>query len=282
MARAKKSLGQNFLVDLNIQRKIVDALEPSSADTVLEIGPGRGALTRHLADRVGRLAVIELDDALADQLRREFARNPHVRVIHGDALALDVRSVTDQPGALKIVGNIPYNITTPLLFWALDPRALPAVIVMMIQKEVADRILAPPGDKTYGALSVGVRTVADVERLFNVSRGAFKPVPDVESTVIRIVPKRPAPLDAAEAADLRFFTRTAFSWRRKQLQKILRSGAGYGLDPGQVTQIEQSLGVELSARPETLSPDQFIALSKELRRMGFPTVPTDIVPEADE
>ena len=147
MARAKKSLGQNFLVDPNIQRKIVEAVEPEASDHVLEIGPGRGALTHHLAGLVGNLVAVELDDALAAQLSRDFAGDSHVRIVHGDALELDVAAIADDPATLKIVGNIPYNITTPLLFRMLNPRALPALIIVMIQKEVADRILAPPAKR---------------------------------------------------------------------------------------------------------------------------------------
>lgn len=270
MVRAKRSLGQNFLMDPMIQRRIVAALDAGPADEVLEIGPGTGALTRHLAGGVRHLIAVELDDRLVDMLRAEYATVPGVEVLHADALELDLADLTRDLDALKVIGNIPYNITTPLIFWLLDRPVRPRCIVLMIQKEVADRICAPPGTKTYGALSVGVQTVAAVERLFTVGRGAFRPAPDVDSAVIRITPFRPPPLRRAEELDLRALTRAAFAWRRKQLQKILRSAPDYGLAPAVATRVEEETGIGLQQRPEALRPDEFIRLSRRLRVEGFP------------
>lgn len=270
MVRAKRSLGQNFLVDPNIQRRIVDALEAGPDDEVLEIGPGTGALTRHLAGRVRRLIAVELDDRLAEELREEYADEPGVEILHANALEVDLAELTTDLAALRVIGNIPYNITTPLIFWLLEGPVRPGRIVLMIQKEVADRILAPPGEKAYGALSVGVRAIARVERLFNVGRRSFRPVPDVDSTVIRIEPIQPPPLEPGEEGDLRALTRAAFAWRRKQLQKILRSAPGYGIDQDGLRRIEQETGISLDLRPESLSPEMFITLSRGLRRAGFP------------
>jgi 16S rRNA (adenine1518-N6/adenine1519-N6)-dimethyltransferase len=269
-ARPKKSLGQNFLIDANQQRRIVAALAAGPADTVLEIGPGQGALTRHLADAAGRLVLVELDDELAAALQREFAAAPHVSVVHADFMAVDLRELIDDVAALKVVGNIPYNITTPIIFRLLERATRPACIVLMIQKEVADRILAPPGGGDYGALSVGVRSVARVERLFNVGRGAFRPVPRVDSSVIRIEPLVPPPLSGAEERDLRELTRTAFSWRRKQLQKILRTAPAYALEAAGIGLLEGDTGIDLELRPEQLDPASFILLSQALRRLHRP------------
>ncbi len=271
MARAKRSLGQNFLIDPNLQRKIVEAVGAGPGDEVLEIGPGTGALTRHLAGAVRRLIAIELDDELVVALRREFDGVPGVEIVHGNALEQDLEALAEDVSALKVVGNIPYNITSPLIFWLLERPVRPARIVLMIQKEVADRIMAEPGGKAYGALSVGVRAVAAVERLFTVGRGAFRPVPDVDSAVIRITPYHPPPLSVEEERDLRALTRTAFSWRRKQLQKILRSAPGYGLDAETVAAVGREAGIEPTARPESLEPEAFIRLSRALRAAGFPT-----------
>jgi len=261
---AKKSLGQNFLIDPNLQRKIVDALEPTRDDDVLEIGPGQGALTKHLVGRVGRLTLVELDDALAAQLAAEYAANPEVHVVNCDILDVDLHSVSDDPGRLKVIGNIPYNITTPILFHLIERRPRPRVIVLMVQREVADRILAPPGTRTFGALAVGVQAVADVQRVVHAGRKAFRPVPDVDSTVIRITPHDPPRLEPGGEAALRALTRAAFGQRRKQFQRILRDALA--IDAGRIAEIENETGFDLRARPETFSPDDFILLSRTLQQ----------------
>jgi 16S rRNA (adenine1518-N6/adenine1519-N6)-dimethyltransferase len=261
--RAKKSLGQNFLVDPNIQRKIVDALNPSPQDEVMEIGPGQGALTRHLAGRVGRLILVELDDTLAARLEREFADDPTVQVIHRDVLQVPLEEVSADPARLKVIGNIPYNITTPILFGLLERRPRPREIVLMVQKEVAERIVAPPGSKTYGALAVGVRAVAEVERVMNVGRTAFRPAPDVESAVIRVVPHDPPRLTPEDEAALRTLTRFAFGQRRKQFQRILRDA--YHLSAEQVEAVGREVGMDLQARPESFPPERFVDLARALR-----------------
>ena len=261
--RAKRSLGQNFLVDVGIQQRIVDAVEPGPDDEVLEIGPGRGALTRHLARRAGRLLLVELDNELAARLRAEFAESPHVELIHADILDVPLERVSRDPGALKVIGNIPYNITTPIIFALLERRPRPRQIVLMVQREVADRILAPPGSKTYGALAVGVQAVADAERVLNVARGSFRPVPDVESSVVRITPHQPPRLSPEQEERLRRLTRAAFGQRRKQFQRILRDA--YSLTPERIVDLETDTGFDLNARPETFSPAEFIRLSEALR-----------------
>lgn len=271
--RAKKSLGQNFLVDANQQRRIVAALDAAPDDTVIEIGPGQGALTRHIAGNVRRLILIELDRELAPALAQEFAGDPHVRVVQADVLDADLLALADGDMAgTKVVGNIPYNITTPIIFRLLERDLRPERIVLMIQREVADRILATPGDAEYGALSVGVRSVARVERLFHVGRGSFRPVPRVDSTVIRIVPIAPAPLSARDEEDLRELTRAAFSWRRKQLQKTLRSSPEYRLGVDLVEEVQRRTGIALDLRPEQLSPDEFISLARTLRELREETM----------
>ncbi len=267
--RAKKSLGQNFLSDSNIQRRIVDALEPAETDVVLEIGPGLGALTTHLLGNVRRLIAVELDDDLAERLEREHGARVDFTLVHADALDLDFASL-DLPPDYKAIGNIPYNITTPLLFRLLERAHRPRLIVVMVQKEVAHRIAADPGHKEYGALSVGVQTIARVERLFTVARGAFRPVPGVDSAIVRITPFQPAPLSAAEEQDVRALTRATFSHRRKQLQKVLRTTPPYTLSTEQVAHLERDTGLHLDARPETLSATEFIALARSLRGLGLP------------
>jgi 16S rRNA (adenine1518-N6/adenine1519-N6)-dimethyltransferase len=268
--RAKKSLGQNFLVDPNYQKKIVEALELNDDDELIEIGPGTGAITQHMIGRPRRFTVVELDDQLAAALRDRYSDVPSFHLVHQDVMTVAFSDFVENVERCKIVGNIPYNITSPLIFRLLERAARPAMIVVMVQKEVADRIVAPPGDKDYGALTVGVQSVASAERLFVVPKGAFRPVPKVDSAVVRIVPRRPFALSADEEKDLRTLTRSSFAMRRKQFQKILRSAPEYQLDGEQVARLERDIQHPLTARPEELSPDQFIEISRILRRLGLP------------
>jgi 16S rRNA (adenine1518-N6/adenine1519-N6)-dimethyltransferase len=263
--RPKRSLGQNFLVDGNLQRKIVEALDPQPGDQVLEIGPGKGALTRHLAGRCEALYLVELDRDLARSLQEEFGGVPGVRVMEQDILRLHLAHLTHRVGELKVVGNIPYNITTPILFHLLQ-RPRPREIVLMVQKEVAERILANPGTSEFGALTVGVRSVARVEKLLKVPASAFRPVPAVDSVVLRVRPLRPEPLSLHEEDSLRQLTRVAFQQRRKQFQAILRGHPAMALSHEEVRELEAATGFDLRRRPETFSPEEFIALSRELRR----------------
>jgi 16S rRNA (adenine1518-N6/adenine1519-N6)-dimethyltransferase len=270
VVRARKSLGQNFLADPNYQRKILEAIAPDPQDEVLEIGPGTGALTAHLAPAVRTLVAVEIDDRLAPELERQFQDQPGVRIVHGDMLDIAPESLFDDLSAVTVVGNIPYYITSPLIFHLLEREQRPARIILMVQREVADRLAPQPGGKAYGALTVGVRSVARVERLFHVPRGAFRPVPNVDSSVVSITPIRPTPFAPGEETDLRTLVRTAFGWRRKQLQRTLRTAPGYGLEPSAITDLEAATGIDLTARPEALDVDQLVALSRALRRAGLP------------
>ena len=267
MVRAKKSLGQNFLVDPNYQRRIVSALDAAPSDTVLEIGPGTGALTQHLVGTVRRLILVEKDDALVRDLSARYGERTDVEIVHGDALDVDLANLLGDPHDARIIGNIPYNITSPLLFRVLERAHRPRRLVVMVQKEVADRIVAAPGDKQYGALSVGIRTVAEAARLFVVPRGAFRPAPNVDSAVLRIDPVAPPPLTPEEESDVRTLTRAAFGWRRKQLQRILRDAPEYTLDSEAVTSLEQTMGIPFTVRPEELAPDDFVRLARGLRAL---------------
>jgi 16S rRNA (adenine1518-N6/adenine1519-N6)-dimethyltransferase len=265
--RPKRALGQNFLVDPNLRRRIAEEARIRPGETVLEVGPGRGALTGHLALQADRLVLVELDDDLAAALEERFRGDDHVEVVHRDVLQVSVADVTSEPGRLRVVGNIPYNLTTPILFHLLEPPR-PVEILLTVQKEVADRILAEPGSREYGALSVGVRTVATVERVLAVPPGAFRPRPRVDSAVIRITPFRPPPLTPAEEASLRDLTRAVFQWRRKQLQKTLRDHPDLGLDRERVARLAERTGFDLTSRPETLSPEEFVRLSRALDRLA--------------
>lgn len=263
MSRPKRSLGQNFLVDPNLQRKIVGLLGAGREDEILEVGPGREALTRHLVGRVGRLVLVELDDEMAAELERKYGDRRDVKVIHADILEVELRDVSRSPSELQVVGNIPYNLATPLIFKLLE-RPRPAGILVMVQREVADRIVADPGSKSYGALAVGVQSVADAEKVLDVSRTAFRPRPRVDSAVVRIVPGKPPPLTPEDEARLRALTRAAFQMRRKQFQKILRSHPRFGLSPRDVEAVEARTGFDLRQRPERFSPAELVRLARAL------------------
>ena len=234
-----RRLGQHFLSDPTILARIVDALEPIAGETVLEIGPGRGTLTRELLARGLRVIAIEKDRGLAAALER----HDNLTVITGDALTLAWHSY----GAAKVIGNIPYYITSPLIDKALAPP-IPACVIFLVQAEVADRIAAPPGSKTYGALSVGVQAVARVEKLFTVAPGAFRPPPKVRSALIRLTPlAQPLVMDV-EVAPLRAFVTACFSKRRKQLKNV-------------VPDIDlEAMGFDPTVRPERLPPEAFVRL----------------------
>ncbi|MCI0433398.1 MAG: hypothetical protein L0271_07100 [Gemmatimonadetes bacterium] len=190
--------------------------------------------------------------------------------MHGDALEVELASWFEDIARVKVIGNIPYNITTPLIFHLLERAHRPADMVLMVQKEVATRVTAGPGSKEYSALSVGVQAVARVEKLFHVSRHAFRPVPNVDSTVIRITPIRPFALREAEERDLRALTHAAFQWRRKQLQKTLRASPAYELSVEDIGALQRTTGLDLEYRPEDLSPAELLRLARALRAGGRP------------
>jgi 16S rRNA (adenine1518-N6/adenine1519-N6)-dimethyltransferase len=266
--RPRRSLGQNFLVDGNLRRRIVEEARIHPDETVLEIGPGTGALTEGLAAQAGRLVLVELDRELAGNLARRFADDPSVTVIQDDILHVPLTRICQDPSRLKVVGNIPYNLTTPILFHLLE-RPRPAEILLMVQREVADRIMSPPGSREYGALSVGVQAVGRVERVLSVPPEAFRPRPRVESTVIRILPLVPAPLNPTEEGLLRRLTRALFQWRRKQLRKILRDHpdlAAMGLGAEGLEALLQAARAEPTDRPETVSPEGFVAMARYLAK----------------
>lgn len=265
---AKRSLGQHFLIDPNLQRKIVDALEIDPDDHVLEIGPGDGALTRHLVGRVGRLVMVELDDRLVEALERQYGAQPEVEIIHADILDVRPSDLLREDHPLKVIGNIPYGITSPLIFHLLDDRAHWESAVLTVQREIAERLTATAGTKEYGALTVGVRAVAQVEILFPVSRHAFRPRPQVDSMTIRITPRTSTPLTVDEEEALRRLTRSAFSRRRKQLQKVLRQAPEYGLRAEEAVAVLRSLDIDPRVRPDALPVADYLRLARRLTHPG--------------
>lgn len=258
--RAKKSLGQNFLHDPHYLAKIISAARLGPDDQVVEIGPGLGHLTRLLAQKAGRLVIIELDDRLIAPLREEFSAMPSVEIIHADALDYDYATL---PGVWKVVANLPYYISTAVIQRLLDFSGTFTSLTLMLQKEVAARIAAAPGGKDYGFLSVLVqyRTIPRIE--FLVPPGAFTPRPKVDSAVITLqVRERPAATIGDEALFLRVI-KAAFGQRRKTLRNALGQ---LGLSRDALENAQRDSGIDLGRRAETLELIEFAKLSETLAK----------------
>jgi 16S rRNA (adenine1518-N6/adenine1519-N6)-dimethyltransferase len=252
----RKNLGQHFLNDTRILQRIVDGLELRGGETVVEIGPGRGNMTELLVPAAKKLVLIEYDRMLAARLRAKYADVPSVHVVEADVLTVNLGDVAGGPFVL--IGNVPFYITTPILFHALEPRR-PDRAVYLVQREVADRIVAEPGSSDYGALSVNVQGFAHAKKLFRVAPGSFEPPPKVESAVVRIDPREDPVVDASREKRFRRFVQDAFGMRRKQMRRVVRSLLNVDAEAAEA--LLQSAGIDPTARPETLSPEQFARLS---------------------
>jgi len=270
--RARKRFGQHFLHDRGIIQRILTALGPQPGDIIVEIGPGLGALTRPLLEHCAPLHVVELDRDLAARLRAEFP--PERLVVHeADALKFDFRALVPHMDApmsretgsrerpapdrrLRIVGNLPYNVSTPLLFHLLDQADCISDMLFMLQKEVVERMAATPGSKDYGRLSVMLQWRLRVEKLFDVRPGAFTPPPKVDSAVVRLTPHTVPPVAIDNADALARVVRAAFSQRRKTLRNTLK-----GLFTPEAM---QALDIDPTRRAETLSLAEFARLANSL------------------
>ena len=249
--RARKRFGQHFLEAAWVA-KLIDALQPAAGDTFLEIGPGRGALTLPLAPRVRRIVAVELDRDLAARLPAKAPAN--VRVVQGDFLDADLDALLGvEPKPVRVVGNLPYNVASPILFRLLDVAGDGSVLgdaTLMLQKEVADRLVAAPGQRQYGALAIQVGLLADVERLLVLPPGAFRPPPKVTSAVVRLRFRKPS-VDVGDRSAFERVVRGLFLQRRKTLGNAFRPVADtFGHNASEV--IERS-GLDPSRRPETLA-----------------------------
>jgi len=260
LPRPRKRLGQHFLVDRTALERIADALAPTKNDIVVEIGPGRGALTDLLSERAKRVVAIELDRDLVPYLRARYALAGNVEVIERDVLQLRLADVAGDE--FLLAGNVPYYITTPILFHALEPPR-PTRAVYLVQREVAERVVAPPGSRTYGALSVNVQGFARAELVGRVPAGAFRPPPAVESAILRVTPRADAVVPTSLEADFRSLVQEAFGLRRKQMRRVVRTVAR--LDADSADRVLRSAEIDPEVRPETLSPDEFARLLHALR-----------------
>lgn len=245
-----KSLGQNFLVDANIRDRILDASEVGPNDRVVEVGPGLGVMTEGLLSRAREVLAIEIDARLVEHLRAHFGDAPGLTLRHGDATETDWAAET-RPDPVRVVSNLPYSVGSRVLYDLANPAHAPLSITVMVQRDVADRLLAPPGDSVYGLLTVRMSWAYAIRRVHNVPGSCFLPPPRVGSSVVHMK-RRSTPLARMnDPAEFERLVKFAFTRRRKQIQSILREfGAGAcpsGLDP--------------KRRPETLSPEEWAELS---------------------
>ncbi len=256
--RTLKSLGQHFLADKGMAARIVDGADVGPDDTVLEIGPGRGILTDILLSRAKRVVAIELDRGLHGLLEERFADEPRLTLHHRDALKFDPATIGEP---YKLVANLPYQVTTPLLFHLLESTPPPDCMVVMIQEEVAHRILAQPGTREYGVLTLGVALRAGAKKVMTVKPGAFSPPPKVRSTVIRLTPLASPPLPEGEQAHFMRVVRAAMGTRRKTLKNAL---GALKLPNETVLEALDQCGLDPQVRGETLGLEAFVQLARAL------------------
>jgi len=259
----KKQLGQNFLIDKHILDRIVEAAELSAEDGVFEVGPGAGVVTQRLAARAKTVVAVEKDRGLASVLEVVLRPFENTEVVFEDVLKVDLPQLWKKFAdcrRVSVVANLPYYVTTPILFQLLESHVPLHHIVVMVQKEVADRLAASPGGKDYGALTVAVQYYAEVDRVVRVPPGAFTPPPNVESTVIRLRMRSNPPVNVADSAALFRVVRTAFAMRRKTLLNNLTHG--FGITKAACVALLEDAGIEPSRRGETLSLAEFAEITK--------------------
>ncbi len=266
--KARKRFGQNFLHDVHWIGRIAKAVAPRLGDNIIEIGPGQAALTRELIAGAGHVRAVEIDRDLAAWLKEQFSPE-QLTLIEADALTLDWKALAEQTGTLRIVGNLPYNISSPLLFSLMRAADHVRDQHFMLQREVVDRMVAAPGSKTYGRLSVMLQWRYHMTKLFDVPPGAFNPPPKVVSSVVRMTPKDPAQVPAVDADLFSSVVANAFSQRRKTLRNalsVLMSAEDI-----------EAADVNPQARAETLDLDAFVRLARKAAELGVkPVIPGSV------
>ena len=251
--RARKRFGQNFLKDQNIIDRIIQTVNPLDDQHLVEIGPGHGALTKQLATSCAHLDCIELDRDLAAHLERTFKESNKVTIIQQDILKFDLSELTQKPKSLRIVGNLPFNISTPVLFYLLKNHELIKDMTFMLQLEVVQRMTAQPGQKNYGRLGIMLQYFCELEHVFNVPSAAFFPKPKVSSAIVRLTPHRQFPVTARNVECLQTVVRTAFNQRRKTLKNSLKAIVS--------EEVLKQLPLDISLRPENLSLADYVLIS---------------------
>jgi 16S rRNA (adenine1518-N6/adenine1519-N6)-dimethyltransferase len=261
--KISKRLGQNFLIDESIRQKIVTAGELQAGEVVVEIGPGLGVLTQALAEQKCQVIAIELDKHLLPILAENLAEHANVQVVHNDILKINLNElVLELTGkqSYKVMANLPYYITTPILLHLLENRFNIDLMVFMMQKEVAERMIAQPGPKAYGSLSVVIQYFTEPRLVAKVPNTVFIPQPEVESAVVRFTKRVNPPVELVDEKMFFQIVRAAFGQRRKTLANALK-GSRLGLDREQVTNLLNQAGIDGNRRGETLSLDEFALLS---------------------
>jgi 16S rRNA (adenine1518-N6/adenine1519-N6)-dimethyltransferase len=263
-----RALGQHFLRDRGVARRIVELVAPTPHDLVVEIGPGRGALTEHLVPSCRRLLALEVDTGLAARLRERFGASPHVEILEADARSFDYARLRDRlpdPGSrVLVVGNLPYSVGKPILMALVEAGRAIDEMALMLQKEVAERIAAPPGNKIYGSLSVLTQIACEVSLAFTVAPGAFSPPPQVDSAVIHLRARATPPVPIADPKRFNAVVRAAFGQRRKNLANALAAGLGLSIDRARA--LAASAGIDPGRRAETLSLSEFASLTAAVPR----------------
>ncbi len=260
--RPRKRFGQHFLTDPGVIDAVVNAIAPQDDDVIVEIGPGPGAITVPIAKRCGSLHAIELDRDLAARLRTQFENDKHVTIHEADVLSFDFSTLGT---SLRVVGNLPYNISTPLMFHLLGQRQFIKDMHFMLQKEVVDRMAAGPGSKAFGRLTIMLGCYLDIEALFDVDRLAFDPPPAVTSAVVRLRPRPDASVQIDDIKLLSSLVAAAFSQRRKTLRNALKAHAS--------EEDLHALDIDPGLRPENIAISDWVALANHLASKNSPTRP---------
>lgn len=265
----QKKFGQNFLIDGNILGKIVEAAQITETDCVLEIGPGIGTMTQYLAERAKSVVVVEIDKNLIPILQETLSVYQNVKIINEDILKTDIDRIVREENdgkPIKVVANLPYYITTPIVMSLFENHVALQSITIMVQKEVADRMQAVPGTKDYGALSLAVRYYAKPEIIMKVPASCFMPRPNVDSAVIRLIRYDNPPVEVRDEAWLFAIIRASFNQRRKTLVNGLSNAGNLGIRKEKIAEAVERMGLQPSVRGETLSLEQFAELSNYLFR----------------
>lgn len=263
----RKKFGQNFLIDGNILEKIVDAAQITEADCVLEIGPGIGTMTQYLAERAKTVVAVEIDTNLIPILRDTLSSYNNVEIINQDILKIDINSIVEEQNGgnpIKIVANLPYYITTPIIMSLLEKHVKLQSITIMVQKEVADRMQAGPGTKDYGALSLAVQYYTKPEIITKVPASCFMPRPNVDSTVIRLTKYEQPPVEALDEEFLFAVIRASFNQRRKTLINGLSNAGNLGISKERAATVLEQMGLPAQIRGEALTLEQFTEFSNFL------------------